>query len=352
MMFAVDSAPVWVIGGDANGADDLVLHGIVDAALLGGDAVVIAERSTQQVIRVDLGSGAVRRWGRAGDGPEEFRGLAQVYDAGDGRVGAFDRVRNRYVEIDENGTFVEDMQVPAVNQLGTNYLERAGTGALYLAAVTSFPVNPAPGARRGGGAVLRLGEPVDTVTLIRGNAVFFEQDAMGGVLFGGTTVVAPAPSGLWVGDTELQEVVLWGGDRIEKIVRWAAAEPRVLTEERKAEFWRHLEAGLPADQQPVLDDARRRMFFADTIPAFGSIETAQYGTLWVGSFVPPEPFLLEEAPPAQNWLVLDTESAAAGTVTTPEGFRLLVVGTDFVVGVHMDELGVETLRRYDLIARA
>src|SRR5690606_24449440 len=138
------------------------------------------EASTQQVIRVDLATGEVRRFGGAGDGPAEFRGLAQVYDAGDGRIGAFDRVRNRYVEIDVDGNFVDAVAIPTVNQLGSNYLERAGTGVLYLAAVTSFPVDSAPGARRGKGAVLRIDASPDTVTPIPGNSVFFEQDAMGG----------------------------------------------------------------------------------------------------------------------------------------------------------------------------
>src|SRR5690606_11642959 len=175
-LFTVADEPAWVLGGEDAG--DLAFHEILDATAIGNDIVVIAEASTQQVIRVDLASGEVRRFGRAGDGPEEFRGLAQVYDAGNGRIGAFDRTRNRYVEIDADGRFVEVVPTPAVNQLGTNYLERAGTGVFFLAAVTTFPVDATPGRHRGQGALLRLGSRVDTLTTIPGNTVFFEQDAM------------------------------------------------------------------------------------------------------------------------------------------------------------------------------
>jgi hypothetical protein len=347
-IFAIDTVPAWVLGSTTGDDNGLAFHEIADAAVIADDVVAIAEASTQQIVVAHLASNGVRRIGRAGDGPEEFRGLAQVYDAGSGRIGAFDRVRNRYVEIDDAGRFVEVIQIPAVNQLGSNYLERAGTGALYLAAVTSFPVDSAPGARRGRGAVLRLDESIDTVTVIPGNTVFFEQDAMGGVLFGATTVVTPASSGLWVGDTEKQEVVLWGDDGIQTIVRWTSAGSRVLTDDRKAAFWKRLENGVPPEQRELVDEARERMFFADTIPAFGTLQTAPYGTLWIGDYVPPEPLLLQEAPPAQEWIVVDLAAGTAGKVVTPPGVRVLHVGRDFIMGVHMDELGIETLRRYDL----
>jgi hypothetical protein len=346
-LFAVDPGAAWVLGGEGV-SDALVFHEIMDAEPLGEDVVVIAEASTQQVIRVDLASGEIRRFGGVGDGPEEFRGLTQVYDAGGGRIGAFDRVRNRYVEIDADGRFVEVVPIPSVNQLGSNYLERAGTGVLYLAAVTSFPVDSAPGARRGEGAILRLGAKVDTVTTIPGNSVFFEQDAMGGVIFGATTVVAPAPAGLWVGDTDKPQAVLWEDDSVRAIVRWTSNGSRQVTEARREEFWRRLEEGVPPDQRPLLEDARRTMHFADTIPAFGDLRTAPYGGLWIGGYVPPEPLLLQQPPPAQTWMIVDVAGESAGTATTPEGFRVLHVDDDFVLGVHMDELGVETLRRYDL----
>lgn len=347
-LFTVADEPAWVLGGEDAG--DLAFHEILDATAIGNDIVVIAEASTQQVIRVDLASGEVRRFGRAGDGPEEFRGLAQVYDAGNGRIGAFDRTRNRYVEIDANGRFVEVVPTPAVNQLGTNYLERAGTGVFFLAAVTTFPVDATPGRHRGQGALLRLGSRVDTLTTIPGNTVFFEQDAMGGVVFGATTVVAPAASGLWVGDTDSPEVVLWGDGGIQTIVRWRSNRSRVVTESRREEFWRALEEGVPQEQKPMLDELRRLMYFADTIPAFGDLRTAPYGDLWIGGYVPPEPTLLEQAPPAQSWIIVDVDGGSAGTTTTPEGFRVLHVAEDFVLGVHMDELGIETVRRYDLRA--
>ncbi len=62
--------------------------------------------------------------------------------------------------------------------------------------------------------------------------------------------------------------------------------------------------------------------------------------------------MLEEPLPALEWLVIDGTAGQAGSVVTPAGLRVLRVGRDFVVGVHKDALGVETVRLHRIARRS
>lgn len=350
--WSVDPEAEWIVGNGQITDEELVLYGVNDAVLLEDDVLVIAEGSTEELIRVHLDSGTVERWGGTGDGPGEFRGLFRVYDAGDGRIGVFDPIRRRYVEFDGRRTIVEERAIPEVGQRGGGlHLERSGAGELYLAAVTALPTTSTEGPQRGVGPVARLSESIDTLTSIRGKATFATQEIMAGVLFGPTTVVAGGRSGLWVGDTEERQVKLWqNSGQPQRIVRWTSDESRELSGERVNRFWENFEEALSADERGMLSEMRDVWVLADSVPAFGSLLAGPAGTLWVGSFLPPEIDMIGAPRPAQDWLVVDPEAGRAGTATTPEGLQVLQIGEDFIMGVHSDDLGVETVRRYGLAA--
>ena len=49
-----------------------------------------------------------------------------------------------------------------------------------------------------------------------------------------------------------------------------------------------------------------------------------------------------------TWLVLDPAGKPKASVLVPPGFRITEVGPSYVLGVHTDADGVETVRLYQL----
>ena len=78
-----------------------------------------------------------------------------------------------------------------------------------------------------------------------------------------------------------------------------------------------------------------------TVPFYERILGDDEGNLWV------EEFTVPGEPPA-GWTVFGTEGRLLGTVDLPEEFRPLHIGSDFVLGVATDDLGVERVRMYRL----
>ena len=78
-----------------------------------------------------------------------------------------------------------------------------------------------------------------------------------------------------------------------------------------------------------------------TLPAFQSLQIDEVGWLWaeVYEWDPVQP---------REWMVFDPEGRAHGTIRTPAGLEVHRIGDDFILGVWLDELRVEHVRRYTL----
>lgn len=344
----VEERAEWVIGDGAPESGGVVLHGVVGARMLSEEVVVIAEASSQQVIRVDLGTGGVARWGGAGDGPEEFRGLSGVFDLGDGGIGVHDGSRGRYVELDGEGRLIRDTGLPALGpDRPTVILVGEGTAAPtpYVALVTGFPRAPVTGPYRGTGPVVPLAAQEDTIALIRGAETFAGDGGAGFVAFGRTTLLAGGSDGLWIGDTEDPAVeFISGTGQASRIVRWTSERSLALTEERRDRLWAELEERAREPERSMIGRFRSILPFAERKPAFGALVAGPEDRIWVGEPIPPEILMLEEPWPAQEWVVVDFSEESAVRLITPPGFQLLQAGEDFVLGLHRNEVGIETVR--------
>ncbi len=105
---------------------------------------------------------------------------------------------------------------------------------------------------------------------------------------------------------------------------------------------RHAE--LTASEPRYVENMRERyaeMPIPEVLPAFEDLLIDQLGWLWARVYE------LDSAK-AQRWMVFDAEGQARGSVETPIGLDVQAIGADYVLGVWVDDLGVEYVRRHRL----
>ena len=79
----------------------------------------------------------------------------------------------------------------------------------------------------------------------------------------------------------------------------------------------------------------------DTLPALRSLMLDEAGWIWA------ETYQWNQAR-AREWILFDTDRRARGTVLTPPRLEIHWIGSDCILGVWKDELGVEYVRRHTL----
>ncbi len=83
--------------------------------------------------------------------------------------------------------------------------------------------------------------------------------------------------------------------------------------------------------------------FPDTLPAFETLSLQQGGRLWVK-----ETSLGDPPSATAPWSVFDSDGRPLGAVEMPAGFEPFEIGTDYVLGLWKDDLGVEYVQLYEI----
>ncbi len=79
----------------------------------------------------------------------------------------------------------------------------------------------------------------------------------------------------------------------------------------------------------------------DFFPAYGSIHTDALDYWWVEAYEVP-------GDTVRATTLFDPEGRMVGSVTLPNHFRVEEIGLDYVLGVHVDDMGVQHLWLYRL----
>lgn len=175
-----------------------------------------------------------------------------------------------------------------------------------------------------------------------------ENGAYSPAIFATSAVIAPAPDGLWYGDTkeaELRQEV--GPNRPSTIMRWGGANRTVSDNDVEALLatWRDESADDPAVLRflRAYGESHPR---AERFPAYERLLIDRIGRLWVQEFVKPH-----DDDGRRQWLVF----AADGTrilarMTHEAALEPYDIGDDWLLGVARDALDVESVRVYGLDA--
>jgi len=346
--------PEWVVGDEAAGRLNFPLFNVRDVEAVNDGLILIAQGSTQEILRVDLEGGQATRLGGAGDGPAEFRRLTSVWAEGEEAVGALDAQRNRIVVLEQDGSVLREESLAAWRTQQTSpSLVRSGDGTRYLLQVGGVPGEWVEGWSRTTAPVIRLDPAPDTLAVLPGSEVVMVTDvqafgiAFGVLPFGATAVAAAAEGGIWLGDTRDGEVTFWESrEGPEVVLRWVSDidGPRM---NRRARTQAHLD-GMDPEDRALFEHMYEPVPDSEPLPAFHALHTGEDGRLWIGRRGPADVLAPEVAEVSYEWLVFDLTTLEVNRVTTPQGFRPMRIPAGSMLGVHTDLMGIETVRSYRL----
>jgi hypothetical protein len=332
--WSVEPVPALAIGGEEDPA--FQFHGIRGAARLSDGRIAVGDGGSGQV-RLFTPAGEVAAVaGGPGAGPEEFRRMSRLVATPHDSLVVFDAGNRRISVLDAGGTFARTMNLATVG-VGADLAGVLDNGWFVLS--VPLPVPPAEGLSRDSVLYLLLspdGQAVDTIGAAAGGQRFQRIDGARvtrlTVPFGPMPAAAAGGDQVILGSTDEYELRQYRSDGgAARLIR-RRVTPQPFTDA-------HFEEVVAAS--PRYESALREIPRPRHRPVFASVVMDRQGNLWIQD--PPEPGA-ERTP----WAVFTSEGAFLGSVSLPSSLRPTDVGSDYVLGVWTDELGVEEVRLYGL----
>lgn len=347
----IDPAPSLDIGVES-GEEPYQLNRVFDAMRLPDGSVLVGNSGSSE-IRVYGADGRYRRAiGRRGNGPGEFSELSSVRfnRLPDGTIVAYDGGNLRVHHFDSSGTYLRTVRIGSTPDGLRAFYQGAFDDGTWLTLALNPELRNEPGMYLlSSQQFMRYsaeGGPLNSLRAVQGRVRFVLQHGSS-VTFpfvpfthepiaravGQRLVVVPS------GEPAFEEMDADG--RLVRIVRLS------VDLERTADAYpRYRQASLAS-----MDSAQRARYehfyglphaLPEYVPAFQGILADDERNLWLERYRMP-------GETASRWEVVTAEGAWLGQVPAPPGLRLFQVGRDFVLGRHLDSLGVERVRIHRLL---
>lgn len=340
--------PVLTIG-VLEGREEYRLFNVLAALQLGGGEIVVANGGTNELRFYDSTGTFLRAVGREGGGPGEFRRMMGIWSMGPDSLAVFDYGNARVTVLGARGEFGRTFRFDQVpnRALPLPVGPFADGSFLGRSHMLGTERDMPEGIHRGSVLFVRwspVGELIDTLVrrpdAERYHGTVAGQPMMASPPFSrGFRVVASA-DGWFYGATDEFEIELYSPDgRLRRLIRRKFANRPVtaeLAEERRSWALERYNR-MPA----VFRDWRANLPVPKTMPAHDDFISDDEGNLWVAEYR-----LADEQP---SWAVFDADGRFLGNVDTPAQGRVTHVGSDFVLGIWEDEMGVEQVRMYRLV---
>lgn len=161
--------------------------------------------------------------------------------------------------------------------------------------------------------------------------------------FGRTTLTTVWADLAAIGRNETYEIRAYRSDgSLARIVR-RDHEPRSPTKPGQDAAFRDRFSGLADDDRETRTKVAANCPVVESFPAYSSLRGDALGHLWVAEFKLPDARY-----EGTLWTVFDAEGRALGFVETPDGFRVLEIGADYMLGRTRDEFDVEYVQVWAL----
>lgn len=347
---AVGTSPLVVLGGGATETEGSPqLSRVRDALRLSDGRVIVADGGSARMVVFDAAGRHSATWGRRGEGPGEFTGLAKVARWRGDSIAAWDMWQNRVSIFDSAGVHGRSFRLLPDEDAPPRVVDVRADGAILA---MTLPI--VSSAERVSGLVRRdrtyvllneTGHRETSIGVFPGSEgyVDYEGDMLMSwrLPFGRSTVAAFWNDQVLVATNDRYEMRSYAADgTLRRLVR-RQHDPIAPTQ---ADLDAHVEAllaNLPAEERALQVASAARLPLVDAYPAYAGVAVDAEGRLWVEEYRP-----RGEEP--RTWTVFDGRGCVAEVVDVPDELEVWEIGGDYVLGKATDELGIEQVQVWPL----
>lgn len=310
--------------------------------------LVVANGGNNELCLFSATGSMVRRVGRTGGGPSEYKSIASVHHVPGDSLLVYDGVFARLSILGPDGTFARSVQLAApIKELGSVTLVTPLNDGSVLIGFSEFrrgeprpePVTFTQQLFRydlNGKVLNRFGRFVASEHFI-----YKVPREMGGVAyydraFGKRFGAAATSLGFVAGDGGERVVREYSSTGEIKTIHEISGPVRRVTAGDIAAYRKDALEGLSDDRRAMVTKLVAEMPYPDAYPVFKRIMTDPLGRIWLLQHPAP-------AVPSESWLVLDPKTKQSSVVTLRRRFQALTATATSVCGVAKDELDVESV---------
>jgi hypothetical protein len=307
---------------------------VVDALHLADGSIIVADGGSHQVRRFSPTGDFQWAVGREGDGPGEFRGLANLARFRDDSIVAFDDRLGRATILSAAGQVGRSFY-PYQPGLGVRNLLVIGDTAFVAQLTASEQMAGQAGLFRIPASIVTVsstGTVRDTLATIPDIETFVFAQGDIQPLFPRHSQLATAGDSVYVGTAERLEFTVYAPTGHERIVRVPGHDLRLSSDEIE----RERDALLGPNPSPLLRNLVDQMPSPATRPAYGQLVVDATGAVWAAGFRARSdtigPTLWQVFAPGGAWL---------GATELPRRLQVFEIGRDYVLGALSDSLDVQ-----------
>ena len=353
--WTLSPTPTLTIEDDGTPAKEFVR--IVGIARLSNGRIAIANRGTNDIRIFDAQGRYLATFGRTGEGPGEFRRLEMIAYSGDTvwfHDSALERISK--VVLGQKPELAGTTRLTATGGQRFFVSGRLADGRFVVSTYVQPTFEGPPGvhrlpgsigiiARTGDGQVNWLGDFKNAAIFAHSPTSDLKQGSTGPIAFSPWLRSATGGGLIWIGDSAGDSIVVV---RASDLTRFTVRLPIVTRAPDRALVDAARKQALVGNSDPVgkaFTEAKySAKYLPERLPYFGLLHPGPQGELWVQTFA------AELVNPVQ-YLVIDSNGQPRGQVSVPGGSRIREVGLDYVILVHENEDGVESVRIHRLDRR-
>ncbi len=352
----LSAEPILQIG-EREGEESLQFFGVTGGARLSDGKIAILNNGTRTIRVYGPDGSFIREFGRDGEGPGEFRALSSVHVLPNDTLLLWDGRRRVFSLFTSPGEFVRSQRLTWVGSEALIGIRPLPDGRLVVktyAGPGREELGSGTGIHRAVGPLLlfdREGVLLDTIGLFpNAESAIFELAGQPGY------TVPPFDKNFFF-DVWRESIILGTAERMEVLFWDVTGGPRALfrdlgsdlTVKQEDRDW-YEEHFFPDAVTPEAQQERtmllRDLMFPETRAAFTDLEVDPAGNIWLrtGRHI----FYYAES---REWTIFSSAGGLLGTISLPVGFKSLEFGSDEILGVWKDDLGVEFVRVYSIEKR-
>ncbi len=342
--------------GSVDGGSDYEFYQVTGAVKLSDGRIVVSDNGTHQLRVFDPDGNHLASFGRAGEGPGEFRHVQVMGTIGFDTLVVLDGRQRRVSRFHPDVGFLGQTVLPEEAGVTMHSNGMLGDGSIVFGGLVNWArrdepqpsgyerlTNPYYAVGLDGGDIVHFGEfPGTEVVWTTSNIDGRESIAAAFVTFGLSPEANARGNRLALGTRDTYEVKLFDSSgALNRILRVQTA-PVAVTEAHLEGRLEELLSRLPSpDMAPQFRSSFRDLPHADFMPAFESLLLDSEGCLWVEDKNLPDDTL-------RTWTVFDRDGTPLTRLSLPLANRVLEIGPSYLLAAFEDELGVEYVRSYRL----